>query len=86
MTKCVVGGILQNGGLLDHLDHLSDSLTGIIVSCYSLGYLGGCIINSFIGIWLGRRPVIWTAMGWMLMGTVLQTSGFSMTHMVMATL
>lgn len=39
----VFGGILQNRDWLDQFEHPSDSKTGIIVSCYNLGCLAGCV-------------------------------------------
>jgi hypothetical protein len=42
----VFGGILQNRDWLDQFEHPSDSLTGIIVSCYNLGCLAGCVCKS----------------------------------------
>jgi hypothetical protein len=39
----VFGGILQNKNWLDQFDHPSDLKTGLIVSCYNLGCLLGCI-------------------------------------------
>jgi hypothetical protein len=43
----VFGGILQNEDWLNQFDHPSDSKTGIIVSCYNLGCLTGCISESW---------------------------------------
>lgn len=39
----VFGGILQNEDWLDLFNHPSDIETGIIVSCYNLGCLVGCL-------------------------------------------
>ena len=39
----VFGGILQNEDWLNQFGHSSDSKTDIIVSCYNLGCLAGCI-------------------------------------------
>mgnify|MGYP000742944055 CR=1 FL=1 len=39
----VFSGILQNADWLDQFGHPSDTKTGIIVSCYNLGCLTGCI-------------------------------------------
>jgi MFS family permease len=78
----VFGGILQNQDWLEQFNHPSDSLTGIIVSCYNLGCLGGCFISFFVGNWLGRRRTMWTAMGFVLVGAVLQTTAYSVPHLV----
>lgn len=42
----VFGGILENQDWLDQFNHPSDTETGIIVSCYNLGCLGGCICRA----------------------------------------
>ena len=39
----VFSGILQNQDWLNQFDNPSDSKTGIIVSCYNLGCLLGCV-------------------------------------------
>lgn len=39
----VFGPILQNENWLELFNHPSDSQTGIIVSCYNLGCLLGCV-------------------------------------------
>ncbi len=39
----VFSGILQNEDWLDQFSHPTDTETGIIVSCYNLGCLVGCI-------------------------------------------
>lgn len=78
----VFGGILQNEDWLNQFNHPSDSETGIIVSCYNLGCLTGCIINFFLGEKLGRRKTIWMAMCFVLVGAALQTSAFTVAHLV----
>lgn len=96
----VFGGILQNKDWLDQFDHPSDSKTGIIVSCYNLGCLAGCVrkliraprltqseadrrkVNFFLGEMLGRRKTIWVAMGFVMVGATLQTTAFTVPHLV----
>ncbi|KAF9872891.1 hypothetical protein CkaCkLH20_09754 [Colletotrichum karsti] len=80
----VFGPILRNENWLNQFKHPSDSETGIIVSCYNLGCLVGCIVNFVFGEKLGRRKCIWIAMIWVLVGTILQTSAFSVPHLVIA--
>lgn len=60
-----------------HIDCFSDDfiLTG-------LGALIGCVINFAIGDWLGRRKMIWMAMGLIIIGAVLQTSAYSVPHLI----
>lgn len=51
---------------LIHGQDPNDSLTGIIVSTYNLGCFTGCILNFFVGNWLGRRRAMWFAMIWII--------------------
>ncbi|OTB02824.1 hypothetical protein M426DRAFT_13072 [Hypoxylon sp. CI-4A] len=78
----VFSGILQNQDWLDQFGHPSDTETGIIVSCYNLGCLAGCVLNFFIGEKLGRRKTIWFAMCLVLVGATLQATAFSVGHLV----
>jgi MFS family permease len=47
-----------------------------------LGSLIGCIINFAIGDWLGRRKMIWLAMGLIIVGAVLQTTAYTVSHLI----
>ncbi|KAI0471875.1 general substrate transporter [Xylariaceae sp. FL0804] len=78
----VFGPIIENPNWLDQFGHPSDSHLGIIVSCYNLGCLVGCILNFLIGEKLGRRHTIWFAMAWVILGTSLQTSAFQLPHLI----
>ncbi|PKS11002.1 hypothetical protein jhhlp_002761 [Lomentospora prolificans] len=78
----VFGGILQNEDWLNQFNHPSDSETGIIVSCYNLGCLSGCIITFLIGEKLGRRKSIWLGMILVIIGAILQTTAFTVAHLV----
>ncbi|KAJ6071030.1 hypothetical protein N7467_012349 [Penicillium canescens] len=78
----VFGGILENENWLDQFNHPSDTKTGIIVSCYNLGCFAGCLVNYVIGETLGRRRTIWLAMVFVIVGATLQTSAFTVPHLV----
>ncbi|KAL3956080.1 hypothetical protein ACCO45_008926 [Purpureocillium lilacinum] len=78
----VFSGILQNADWLDQFGHPSDTKTGIIVSCYNLGCLTGCIVNFCIGERLGRRRTIWLAMAVVVLGATLQTTAYTVAHLV----
>lgn len=78
----VFSGIIGNEHFLDVMNHPNDSLMGIIVSIYNLGCFTGCILNFFIGDWLGRRRAMWFAMGWIIVGATLQTSAYGVAHMM----
>jgi MFS family permease len=78
----VFSGILQNEHWLDLFNHPDDTETGILVSCYCLGALGGCILNFFTGDFLGRRRAMWLAMGFVIVGATLQTSAFTRAHLI----
>ncbi|KAF7540126.1 hypothetical protein G7054_g1594 [Neopestalotiopsis clavispora] len=78
----VFGGILQNEDWLDLFNHPSDIETGIIVSCYNLGCLVGCLGCFSLGDKLGRRRTIWLAMGIVIIGAILQASAFTVPALV----
>ncbi|KAK5943883.1 hypothetical protein PMZ80_003164 [Knufia obscura] len=78
----VFSGIIGNEHFLDVMNHPNDSLMGIIVSIYNLGCFAGCILNFFVGEWLGRRRAMWFAMGWIIVGATLQTSAYGVPHMM----
>ncbi|KAJ5513240.1 hypothetical protein N7463_002792 [Penicillium fimorum] len=82
----VFGGILENENWLDQFNHPSDSETGIIVSCYNLGCFSGCIVNYVVGENLGRRRTIWLAMTFVIIGATLQTSAFTVPHLIVGRL
>ncbi|KAJ0307885.1 hypothetical protein COL516b_003857 [Colletotrichum fioriniae] len=82
----VFGGILQMEDWLDQFGHPSDSETGIIVSCYNLGCLTGCVLNFIFGEKLGRRKTIWTAMSLVIIGATLQATAFTVPHLVIGRL
>ncbi|CEJ55691.1 Putative Sugar transporter STL1 [Penicillium brasilianum] len=82
----VFGGILENEDWLKQFNHPSDSETGIIVSCYNLGCFAGCILNYMIGERLGRRRTIWLAMAFVLVGAILQTTAFTVPHLIVGRL
>ena len=58
------------------------TIVGITVSSYCLGALGGCILNFFIGDIFGRRRMIWMSMSLIIVGATLQTSAFTLAHLI----
>ncbi|KAJ9624350.1 hypothetical protein H2204_010906 [Knufia peltigerae] len=78
----VFSGILQNENWLDLFHHPDDTETGILVSCYCLGALGGCGLNFFLGDHLGRRRMMWLAMSFVIVGASLQTSAYTKAHLI----
>jgi MFS family permease len=78
----VFSGILQNENWLQQFGHPSEVITGITVSSYCLGALTGCIMNFFIGDILGRRKMIWLSMAFVFLGASLQTSAYSLGHLI----
>lgn len=78
----VFGGLLQNKDWLNQFNHPRDVITGITVSSYCLGALFGCILTVFIGDILGRRRMIWLAMAFIIVGASLQTSAYSLPHLI----
>lgn len=53
-----------------------------MVSSYCLGALAGCILTVFIGDLLGRRRMMWLAMCFVVVGATLQTSSYTVAHLV----
>ncbi|KAF4283216.1 hypothetical protein KXX16_007783 [Aspergillus fumigatus] len=78
----VFSGIVENEDFLNTMHHPGDSLMGIIVSIYNLGCFTGCIFNFVVAEWLGRRRAMWVAMTWIIIGASLQTSAFSVAHLM----
>ncbi|KAL5364669.1 hypothetical protein BJX96DRAFT_188018 [Aspergillus floccosus] len=77
-----LSGIIENEDFRAAMGNPGDSLTGIIVSIYNLGCFSGCVVNFFLGDWLGRRRAMWLAMFWVIIGATLQTSAFGVPHMM----
>ncbi|OJJ31257.1 hypothetical protein ASPWEDRAFT_187172 [Aspergillus wentii DTO 134E9] len=82
----VFSGIVGNEDWNRQFGYPDDSEEGIIVSCYNLGCLLGCFINFFIGEILGRRRTIWLAMLAVIIGATLQTTAFTVSHLIIGRL
>ncbi|KAB8218906.1 general substrate transporter [Aspergillus novoparasiticus] len=82
----VFSGIVGNDDWRKQFNYPDDSEEGIIVSCYNLGCLLGCLVNFFIGETLGRRKTVWLAMGVVIVGAVLQTTAFTVPHLIIGRL
>ncbi|OAK96880.1 putative Myo-inositol transporter 1 [Phaeosphaeriaceae sp. SRC1lsM3a] len=80
----VFSGIVGNQDFLDTFDHPSPGLEGIIVSIYNLGCFSGCILAFIFCEKTGRRLAMWIAMGFIIIGAALQTSAFSVPHIMVA--
>ncbi|KAF9263859.1 general substrate transporter [Marasmius fiardii PR-910] len=80
----VFSGIIGNEDFKNTFGHPTDTKEGIIVSSYNLGCFTGCIINFIFGDWLGRRRAMWLAMALITVGAVLQTTAFSVPHIIIA--
>lgn len=70
----VFGGLITNSNFLDTIGHPAPGLLGIIVSIYNLGGLFGCVLNFILGERLGRRMAIMSAMVYITIGAVIQSS------------
>nr|QFR37168.1 MFS transporter [Cyberlindnera americana] len=78
----VMGNLTNGEEFLDTFGHPTGSFLGIIVSIYTLGCFFGCILNFFIGDIFGRRLNIIFAMLLILVGVALQTSAYSVPHLM----
>lgn len=62
----------------------SSGLEGIIVSIYNLGAFSGCILTFIFGERFGRRLSMWVAMGWIIVGAILQSTSYSVPQIMIA--
>jgi MFS family permease len=49
---------------------------------YCLGTLIGCIATFLFGDYFGRRRMIWIAMAYVIVGATLQTSAYTLPHLI----
>ncbi|WOO83056.1 Sugar transporter STL1 [Vanrija pseudolonga] len=80
----VFSGIVGNQHFLDTFGHPSPGMMGIIVSIYNLGCFSGCIVAFLFCEKLGRRKSMWFAMVFVLIGATLQTTAYTVPHMMIA--
>lgn len=78
----VFGGIVGNEDFLNQFGHPDSAFEGIIVSIYNLGAFSGCILAFFICEKLGRRRAMWLAMCFIITGATLQTTAFTVPHLM----
>ncbi|KAJ5734353.1 general substrate transporter [Penicillium malachiteum] len=76
----VFSNIVTNENWIKQFNYPNDSEEGIIVSCYNLGCLLG--LNFFVGEHLDRRKTMWLAMAVVIVGAILQTTAFTVPHLV----
>ncbi|CAK4030376.1 Myo-inositol transporter 1 [Lecanosticta acicola] len=80
----VFSGIVGNADWLDTFGHPGSALEGIIVSIYNLGAFSGCILAFIWGERFGRRLCMWVAMGWIIVGAILQATSYSVPQILIA--
>ncbi|KAK4494624.1 hypothetical protein PRZ48_013980 [Zasmidium cellare] len=80
----VFSGIVGNEDWLNTFGHPGSGLEGIIVSIYNLGAFSGCILTFIWGERFGRRLCMWVAMGWIIVGAILQTTSYSVPQILIA--
>lgn len=80
----VFSGIIGNEDFMETFGHPGASLEGIIVSIYNLGCFSGCVLTFIFCEKTGRRLAMWIAMGFIIVGAALQTSAYSVPHMMIA--
>lgn len=80
----VFSGIVGNANWLETFGNPSSGLEGIIVSIYNLGAFSGCILTFIYGEKCGRRLCMWIAMGWIIVGAILQCTSYSVAQIMVA--
>ncbi|CUM63859.1 uncharacterized protein PRCAT00001447001 [Priceomyces carsonii] len=78
----IVGNLINGDDFLNQFGNPGSTFLGIIVSIYTLGCFFGCILNYFTGDSLGRRRTIAVSMVVIIIGVALQTSAFSVPHLM----
>lgn len=78
----IVGILILGEDFLNQFGHPTGSYLGIIVSIYTLGCFFGCVLNFFVGDYLGRRRVIALSMVIIIIGVALQCSSFSVVQLM----
>ncbi|THX72132.1 general substrate transporter [Aureobasidium pullulans] len=60
----------------------TSTIQGISIASYNLGCFVGALMTIWIGDWLGRRKTIFLGSAIMVIGATLQTSAFSLGHLI----
>lgn len=85
--------MLALGGVVISKDYLdthnlngpeNTSILSIITSIYTIGCFFGAITAFYIGEVIGRKKTVLVGTGIMTIGAILQTSSFSVPHMIVA--
>ncbi|KAI5207819.1 general substrate transporter [Aureobasidium subglaciale] len=91
----VMGGLLTLGSFVNTFPEINtehppigvskaytSTVQGISIACYNLGCFVGALATIWIGDWLGRRKTIFLGSAIMVIGATLQTSAFSLGHLI----
>lgn len=76
------GGILNNPNFDNQFNHPGPTLVGQIVSTYDIGCIIGALISVYFNDKLGRRWSVAMSCVWVILGGILQTTSFSVPHMI----
>ncbi|KAL1310590.1 hypothetical protein AAFC00_000866 [Neodothiora populina] len=60
----------------------TSTIQGISIGSYNLGCFVGAVLTIWVGDWLGRRWTIFVGSAIMVIGATLQTSAFSLGHLI----
>lgn len=78
----ILGIVITGEDFLNQFNNPQGSFLGFVVLIYTLGCFFGCIVNYYLGNWLGRRRTIACAMGAIIIGVTLQTTAFHVAHLM----
>ncbi|KAF8150749.1 general substrate transporter [Crassisporium funariophilum] len=78
----VFAGLIGGDGFKDTFNSPSTKTVGTVTAIYEIGCFFGAVLTFYIGDWLGRKNAIWLGLFIMMVGTVLQTSAFTISHMI----
>ena len=78
----VMAGLINTESFLSQFGYPSSTVIGLIVSIYNVGCFLGCLVAVQVGRRVGRRRMIIFSQWICIVGTILQTTAFSIPHLI----
>lgn len=78
----VFAGLIGGDGFKNTFNNPDTTTIGTVTAIYEIGCFFGAIFSFWAGNRLGRKNSIWLGLFIMMVGTVLQTSAYTLGHMI----